>query len=136
MGSYDEDFYEWTAQTAAALREGRFADVDVENVAEEIESMGRRDLHELKRRLQQILEHKLKLELLHGLVLEENQPAWRQSIRNQQRELDILLEDSPSLRRMIPDSLPVAYRRAAKSFTEDFGQSAPDTCPWTVDELL
>ena len=38
---YDEDFGLWTAEAARLLREGRFAEIDVEHVAEEIEDMGK-----------------------------------------------------------------------------------------------
>ncbi len=41
MGAYDEDFYAWAIEQAALLRSGRLQEVDVGNVAEEIESLGR-----------------------------------------------------------------------------------------------
>jgi hypothetical protein len=139
MGSYDEDFYEWTATTAEALRQGRFADVDVENVAEEIESMGRRDLHELASRLRGLLEHKLKLSLIHGAVLDMNKRGWMATIRRQQQEIRTVLKSSPSLRRRIPELLPDAYVDAARALSEDYDYlevHPPEVCPWTAEELL
>jgi len=64
---YDQDFYQWALETAASLRDGRVAEVDLESVAEEIEGLANRDLRELTSRLKHVLEHKLKLEYL---------PAW------------------------------------------------------------
>jgi Domain of unknown function DUF29 len=43
MGDYDTDFYRWTQTQAAALRAKDFATLDLENLAEEIESLGRSD---------------------------------------------------------------------------------------------
>jgi Domain of unknown function DUF29 len=38
---YAQDFYGWTQEQARLLREGRFAELDVANVVEEIETLGR-----------------------------------------------------------------------------------------------
>jgi len=76
---YDRDFNLWTEETAAALRAGRLADLDIEHVAEEIEDMGKRNTRELRSRLTQILEHLLKLRLAKG-ILEYNRGGWEASI--------------------------------------------------------
>jgi|MudIll2142460700_1097286.scaffolds.fasta_scaffold98266_2 hypothetical protein len=48
---YDEDFLAWTEQTAALLRRSRFAAIDIDHLAEEVEDMGKRDLREANSRL-------------------------------------------------------------------------------------
>jgi len=67
---YDRDFYLWAKETAAALREGRVAEADLENIAEEIDGLANRDYRELYSRLRRILEHKLKLCVTKGIVLD------------------------------------------------------------------
>jgi hypothetical protein len=57
---YQVDFYAWTQKQAALLREGRFNDLDVENLVEEIESLGRSEKRELESRLKVLLIHLLK----------------------------------------------------------------------------
>ena len=58
--AYDEDFYAWTQEQATLLRSGEFSQVDIENVAEELESMGRSDKREIDSRLEVLLMHLLK----------------------------------------------------------------------------
>ena len=92
---YDTDFVEWTAHTADLLRQGRFADVDLANLIEEIESLGRNDQDAVRSQLSRMLMH---------LVKQKIQPerwgkSWRQSIVDAAREIHIKLESSPSLRR-------------------------------------
>jgi hypothetical protein len=50
-GGYERDFYAWTVQQARLLRAGEFSAVDIDNVAEEIESLGRSDRREIQSRL-------------------------------------------------------------------------------------
>ena len=76
---YEQDFYLWTRETAAALRARRFAELDLDHIAEEIEDMGKSNRRELRSRLTQILEHLLKLKLAQGMLLEHSQSAWQAS---------------------------------------------------------
>jgi Domain of unknown function DUF29 len=66
---YDRDFYLWTRETAEALRARRFADLDIEHVAEEIEDRGKSNKRELECRITQILEHLLRLKMSKGMLL-------------------------------------------------------------------
>jgi hypothetical protein len=133
---YDEDFYRWTTETAAALRDGRLSSVDIEHVAEEIEDMGKRDLRGVASRLQRILEHRLKLALIGGQTLEFNERNWRHTIVQQQIRLSRILEDSPSLVSRLPDLLPKAYEAAARIIANDYEVVPPSECPWTISEIL
>jgi hypothetical protein len=133
---YDRDFYCWALETAAALRSGRIAEVDLDHVAEEIESMANRDLRELKSRLERILEHKLKLQLISGPVRERNDAGWTGSISRQQAAIEDLLAQSPSLRPRIAELISGAYNHAARTVARSFRVAPPDDCPWSVDEIL
>ena len=57
---YDQDFYAWTSEQAGLLRAGRLSEADVEHIAEEIESMGKREKRELVNCLTVLLIHLLK----------------------------------------------------------------------------
>ena len=57
---YEEDFYAWTVEQARLLRLGDLSAIDVANIAEEIESVGRSDRRALESRLTVLLTHLLK----------------------------------------------------------------------------
>ena len=134
---YDQDFNVWAQETAAALRAGRWAAVDVEHVAEEIEDMAKRNKRELESRLTQILEHLLKLRLAKGLILDYNRGGWEASILRQRGEIKSLLSESPSLGRLIDQQLiDACYRRAAASVAAEYGVEPPSQCPFHREDLL
>jgi hypothetical protein len=58
--SSEQDFYAWAMSNARLLHEGRFSDIDVDNIAEELETIGRREKRELVNRLAVLLAHLLK----------------------------------------------------------------------------
>ena len=57
---YEQDFYEWLQTNINLLKEGNFADIDLENILEELESMGRSEKNALKSNLRILLMHLLK----------------------------------------------------------------------------
>ena len=60
---YEQDFYAWTVEQGRLLRTGELSAIDAVNLAEEIESMGRRDRRELENRLTVLLTHLLKWQM-------------------------------------------------------------------------
>ncbi|MBS0640020.1 MAG: DUF29 domain-containing protein [Proteobacteria bacterium] len=112
QSTYDQDFDIWTLSQAAALRavgaavargevtpDARLLALDWDNLAEEIESLGRRDRRELSTRLALIMEHLLKLEFSHHA---DPRQGWIVTVRRERRQITMLVNDSPSLRRLIP----------------------------------
>lgn len=77
---YDTDFVEWTAHNAELLRHGRFEEVDLEHVAEEIEDLGKRDLLAVRSQLRRMLTHSIK----QKIQPERDGASWRRSIVNAQ----------------------------------------------------
>lgn len=132
---YETDFYAWTAEQAALLRAGRLQEADLANIAEEIESLGRSDRRELGNRLRVLLTH---------LVKWNRQPehrcrSWQATINNQRREIDAVLEDSPSLRASISEVIARAWTRVIDEVVEQTGlyrQALPPVCPWTPGQVL
>lgn len=134
--AYETDFYQWTQQQAALMRQGEFnrVDLDIENIAEEIESMGRRDRHALRSYLHNILMHLLKWRYQP----ERRGTSWRLSIKNGRHQVDILVEDSPSLQRKIPDLIAKEYTQARENTALETGLSLatfPELCPFTVEQI-
>jgi len=132
---YDEDFAIWTAETVRLLRAGRFDEVDIEHVAEEIEDMGKRDKRELDRRLTVLI-----LDLLKWKWQPEKQTrGWQSTLLTQRAELDQLLEDSPSLRRAVAAAVTKVYPAVLRSAVLETGLPAtafPSECPFSSDQIL
>jgi len=135
---YDTDFHAWALNAAQLLREGRISEAEMAYVAEEIEDMAGKERRELRRRLATILEHLLKIRLTRGIVLEQNRSLWAQSIVRSQSEIEALLEESPSLKRRIPELLPKAYRDAARVVAAAgiIDQRIPKTIPFKPQEVV
>ena len=132
---YDQDFFAWSRQQAELLRAGDLARADIEHIAEEIESMGRTEKRELISRLTVLLLH-----LLKWRYQRDNRGAsWEASIRVQRNRLADHLDDNPSLKPLLPQSLTSAYRDAVLEAIAETGlpgATFPATCPWTVEQTL
>jgi hypothetical protein len=113
---YERDFVAWTEEQAARIRAAAGTHlnllIDWENVAEEIESLGRSDARELQSRLTTIVEHLLKLQ--HAPA-EEPRPGWMEAVVRSRIKAEGLMEESPSLRARLGVLLPRANRDAART---------------------
>ena len=117
---YDEDFVLWSKQQAEALRAAARGatnqPIDWENVAEEIDSLGRSDKRELGSQIRRIIEHLLKLEHSHAI---DPRHGWIESIGNARNEVEVLLEDSPSLKSEIVGFISAETKRASRKVLRD-----------------
>jgi hypothetical protein len=99
---YEQDFVRWTEEQSQALREAAQSGVnlplDWENLAEEIDDLGRSVRHELRSRISTIIEHLLKLE--HSRATDPRR-GWMETIARERSQIEPLLDESPSLRREI-----------------------------------
>ncbi|QVL49292.1 MAG: DUF29 domain-containing protein [Thiocapsa sp.] len=132
---YDQDFCAWIARNVALLRAGRVSEVDAENIAEELESMGKRDLRQLRSRLQVLTMHLLKWQFQPEL----QSKSWLATIDHQRDEIEALLLDSPSLRPSLGAALAMIYPKAVRDASRESGlpeMAFPDTCPYRLDEML
>ena len=136
--SYERDFYAWSFDQARALRERKPQHLDWENLAEEIESLGRSDRRGVISRLAIILIHLLKWQCQS----KRRSPSWRATLNLQRRDLAVILADSPSLRRQVPALLAEAYASARLDAADEMRMSAvearglPAECPFTAEEAL
>ena len=132
---YERDFYTWAMRQATLLRERRLDELDVENVAEEIESLGRSEASELKSCLRIILGHLLKW---------QHQPArrsrsWRNTLGRERDNFDVILEENPGLKSRQLELFAKAYRVARKDAARETGLSLerfPLECPYSLDQAL
>lgn len=132
---YDQDFALWSAEQAELIRSGRFDAMDRDNIAEEIESLGRSDRREIATRLGVLLEHLLKWEHQPS----KRKPGWRSTIREQRARILGLLEESPSLKglpeKVLSQEYEFARARAADATSLPL-KGFPLTCRYDLHAIL
>ena len=125
---YDQDYYLWLRTTINQLRTGQFSAVDLENLLEELETMGRREKRTIESLLIKLLQHLLKLKCWDE-ERERNQGHWKGEIRTFRREIKKALKDSPSLKPYILEIFDECYQDARKEVS-DRSQLAIDIFPF------
>jgi hypothetical protein len=150
---YTTDFYHWCLTTAALVRAGQWDDIDPEALAEELESLGKSQVHELENRLEELLLHLLKWE--HQPERRRDSHSWADSILDQRNRIARLLRDNPSLRpkvaTFVAQVYPTARERAIVAMAPQTPQHArmpqdipallrgstlPLSCPWPEAQIL
>jgi hypothetical protein len=132
---YATDTLAWYAQQAGALRQQQPDYLDWENIAEELEDMGRRLQRQLRSRLKILLMHCLKWDYQS----DKRSRSWATTIVLQQQEIVDLLADSPSLKPEVEDLLAGTYPQAVALAVAETGMSHeqfPEHCPYTLEGLL
>ena len=132
---YDTDFHAWANEQAALLRAGRLTEADIENIAEEIESMGRSEKRELVNRLAALMLHLLKWRYQPGL----RGKSWQYSIDEQRHRIDDHLKDNPSLKARLDEAINGAYRLAKLGAARETGfdlDTFPSTCPFPFEQAM
>ena len=133
--SYERDFYSWSLDQARLVREGRWSEVDRNNVAEEIESLGREQFNKLESAIRVLLVHILKWD--HQPI--QRSRSWMLSIKAQRLEIDDVLGDNPGLRPRIGEATARGYRRARLEAARETGleeERFPDQCPYSWDDIV
>ncbi len=100
---YDRDFCHWIEQNVMLLRASKLSEIDVENVAEELESMSKSQHNELVRRL---------AVLLWQYQVEKRSRSWELTIIEQRQEILELLENSPSLKHTLTEKIVKAHKKS------------------------
>lgn len=132
---YERDFYAWTQDQAQKLRDRRHDEIDWENVAEEIESLGRSQRREIRSRLLVLLLHLLKWEFQP----DQRKGGWQASIIEAREELASELDDSPNLRDYPNQAMARQYEIARIKAAAETGlplASFPTTSPYTLEQVL
>jgi hypothetical protein len=135
---YEQDYYLWLLQTSKLLQEGKLNQVDINNLIEEIDSMGRSEKKAVKNRLIVLIEHLLKLNYWQT-EKEYNARGWQRTVVEQRLQIDLSLEDSPSLRNLLDEIFLDCYNRARKDILKTYNLSSdlfPMEPPFSLEEVL
>lgn len=134
MNTYEDDFYTWTQQQVALLKSGKFADLDIQNLIEEIETMGRSEKRELESRLTILLLH-----LLKGKYQEVRRGrSWELTIEEQRIKFTETLEENPGLKPALNEIVRKAYKLAvirASKETKISKNIFLEYCPWSLEQI-
>ena len=140
---YVKDFLAWTQQQSELIRQGRWQEVDLDHLIEELEDMGKSNHRELESRLVVLLAHLLKWEFqlnqLQDQWREFDGRSWRKTIIEQRVQIERLLEDRPSLSSHFETILQQAYPTALKlAYKETQLDSLLflSECPYSPKQLL
>ena len=132
---YDTDLHAWALDQAQALRAGHVEALDLEHLAEELESMGASERAELTSRMTELLLHLLKWRCQP----ERRGASWEVSIAKQRDGIADRIELSPSLRPRLPEVLSKAWPRARRYAAKETGLALaafPEACPFTLADVL
>ena len=136
---YDQDGYGWATEQASLLRAGKLSALDIDNLAEEIDSMGKSIKNELVNRLVMLLQHLLKWEFQPRL----RSSSWDASIAEQRNRIASHLAENPRLKPKVPEAMEAAYRVARIRAAAETGlprHAFPAVCPYdfpsAMDELF
>ena len=115
--NYESDFYGWTKQQANLLKNRKIAEIDWDNLAEEIEDLGRSEKRQLESRLEILIMHLLKWQF------QPNMPSrsWQLTIKEQRLRLEKLLRENPSFKSSLADVRVKIYPLAVISAEKETG---------------
>lgn len=132
---YETDFYAWTQEQAKLLRKCQWSQLDLPNLIEEIESLGKQERQELRNRLSILLGHLLKWQYQP----QQRSRSWLSTIRVQRRDTQRLIQDNPSLKPYLHEAFQEAYqngRDLAVGETDLPLKTFPPNCLYNLDEIL
>lgn len=129
------DFNLWIDQTAQLLREGRWPEIDVLTLIDEVEDLGKRERRGIASQLTRLLLHLLKWQYQP----QRRSDSWLDSITDARTQIELALEDSPSLRDYPLEQLESSYQRARRQAIKQTGLPAsvfPEACPYSIQQIL
>ena len=132
---YDKDFYAWTQEQASLLHSRQWSQLDLLNLVEEIEFLGRQERRELINRLSVLIGHLLKWQYQS----QRRTRSWVATIAIQRLEIMKLIEESPSLKPDLEAALQQAHLKAINLAIQDTNlpnRTFPVVCPYALAEIL
>jgi hypothetical protein len=132
---YEVDFYAWTQEQSSLLSRGQWQSLDIENLVEEIESLGKQQKQELRNRLAILIGHLLKWDF---------QPefwgkSWKATIIEQRERISLHLKDNPSLKPYLNQAVIDAYKLALSFVVPETPldySDLPSDCPYAIAQIL
>ncbi len=133
QNSYENDFYAWTQDQSRLLRTGQLQKIDIQNLAEEIDDMGRAEKRELESRLEVLLMHLLKWQYQPS----KRSRSWQLTIKEQRLRLQRHLKQNPSLKAALPEVFADVYQLAVVSAEQETGLDIfPEVCPYENAQIF
>lgn len=132
---YDTDYHQWLENNLQLLKSNLLTEVDLENIIEELESLGRSEKAALKSNLWVLIMHLLKWEYQP----EKRSQSWRYTIIEHRRRILTLFEGAPSLKRFFEDILTETYLKAVEDASEETGlplEHFPRENPYSLEQIL
>ena len=132
---YETDFYSWTLQQARLIRSGKMEELDLDNILEELEGMGKSEHRALSSRLDVLLMLLLKWQYQP----EHRSSSWQGSIKEQRFRVAKLLKENPGLKSELDAIMVDAYSIAKISAFKETGlseSSFPESCPWSFEKVM
>jgi hypothetical protein len=133
--AYEQDIVAWANEQAAFIRAGRFDLLDLENIAEEIEDVGKSEKRALTSRMAVLLAHLLKWQFQAG----RRGASWQLTIKEQRKEIFYDLKETPSLKPLLKDTewLEMVWGKARGIAASETGlDTFPEFCTWTPEQIL
>ena len=132
---YDQDYYLWIDKTVEQLHHNQLQEIDLENLIDELETMGRSEKRSVKSNLTVLLMHLLKYKYQPN----KRSRSWRSTIVEHRRRLLIVFEDSPSLRGYGQEIFAECYQDARQDGATETQLKIsvfPDECPFNLEVVL
>lgn len=132
---YESDYLLWLQETSRLLKAKDFNNLDVENLIEEIESLGRSERNKLISSLRLICQHLLKWQYRPN----KRSKSWSNTISRERDNVNYYIEDTPSLKNLLQDKaiLTKAYQRGRKDAIRETGMTnLPQDCPYAIEQVL
>jgi hypothetical protein len=136
--AYEADFYGWAMRQADLVRSGQWDQLDLENIAGELEGLARSERRQMRNHLAILLMHLLKWQYQPQLH-ERHGRSWRLTIEEQRRQLRTVIEENPSLKPQHDKILTDAYGDALIKAERETGLERsvfPSLCPWLLDQIM
>jgi hypothetical protein len=130
---YEQDYGLWAEEMARLLKEGKFSELDIENLADEVLDLSKRERDRLLSSIRLIVHHLLKWDFQP----QKRSRSWRNTIERERNNIHSYLEDSPSLKRYLcGESLYKVYKNACLDASSESNLDFPKECPYNINEVL
>lgn len=132
---YDQDYYLWIQQTIESLQQQKFNELDLANLIEEIEDMGKSEKKAITSNLRILLMHLLK----YRYQPTKQTNSWLFTIREHRKRLQESFKTSPSLKRYYSEVFAESYQDARELAADETGLSIntfPEISPFTPEDTL
>jgi hypothetical protein len=130
---YERDYGLWAEQMADLIAAGRFGELDIENLVEEVRDLSKRERDCLLSSLRLIVHHLLKWDYQP----QKRSRSWQTTIQRERNNILFYLKDSPSLKRYLTDDwLSEVYINARLNAMKETGLDLPDLCSYSIQDVL